>query len=31
MAASREELASVPGIPGKVARDLHRELHKAGV
>jgi excinuclease ABC subunit C len=31
MAASREELESVPGIPGKVARDLHRELHKAGV
>jgi excinuclease ABC subunit C len=31
MTASSEELASVPGIPGKVARDLHRELHKAGV
>jgi excinuclease ABC subunit C len=31
MAASREELESVPGIPGKVARELHRELHKAGV
>jgi excinuclease ABC subunit C len=31
MAASSEELAAVPGIPGKVARDLHRELHKAGV
>jgi excinuclease ABC subunit C len=31
MAASREELESVPGIPGKLARDLHRELHKAGV
>jgi excinuclease ABC subunit C len=31
MAASREELEAVPGIPGKLARDLHRELHKAGV
>jgi excinuclease ABC subunit C len=31
MAATRDELESVPGIPGKVARELHRELHKAGV
>ncbi|HWD64595.1 MAG TPA: excinuclease ABC subunit UvrC [Solirubrobacteraceae bacterium] len=31
MSASREELESVPGISGKLARDLHRELHKAGV
>ena len=31
MAASREQLEAVPGIPGKLARDLHRELHKAGV
>jgi excinuclease ABC subunit C len=31
MAASREELESVTGISGKLARDLHRELHKAGV
>jgi excinuclease ABC subunit C len=31
MAASRQELEAVPGIPGKLARDLHRELHKAGV
>ena len=31
MAASREELESVPGISGKLARELHRELHKAGV
>jgi excinuclease ABC subunit C len=31
MGASREELESVPGISGKLARDLHRELHKAGV
>jgi excinuclease ABC subunit C len=31
MGASREELESVPGISGKFARELHRELHKAGV
>jgi excinuclease ABC subunit C len=29
--ASREELEAVPGIPGKLARDLYRELHKTGV
>jgi excinuclease ABC subunit C len=29
--ASREELEAVPGIPGKLARDLHRELHRTGV
>jgi len=28
--ASREELEAVPGIPGKVARDIHRQLHKIG-
>ena len=28
--ASREELEAVPGIPGKVARQIHRQLHKAG-
>ena len=28
--ASREELEAVPGIPGKVAREIHRQLHKAG-
>ena len=31
VAASREELESVPGVPGKLARELYRELHKAGV
>jgi excinuclease ABC subunit C len=31
VAASREELSAVPGLPGKVARDLYRELHKTGV
>jgi excinuclease ABC subunit C len=31
LAASREELEAVPGLSGKVARDLHRELHKTGV
>jgi excinuclease ABC subunit C len=28
--ASREELEAVPGIPGKLAREIHRQLHKAG-
>ncbi len=31
LAASREELESVPGVPGKLARDVYRELHKTGV
>jgi excinuclease ABC subunit C len=31
LAASREELEAVPGIPGKLARDVYRELHKTGV
>jgi excinuclease ABC subunit C len=31
LSASREELASVPGVPGKLARDVYRELHKTGV
>ena len=30
LAASREELEAVPGIPGKLAREIHRQLHKAG-
>jgi excinuclease ABC subunit C len=29
--ASREQLEAVPGISGKLARELHRELHKTGV
>jgi excinuclease ABC subunit C len=28
--ASREEIEAVPGIPGKLAREIHRQLHKAG-
>jgi excinuclease ABC subunit C len=28
--ASREELESVPGIPGRLAREIHSQLHKAG-
>jgi excinuclease ABC subunit C len=31
LAASSEELASVPGMPGKLAREMYRELHKTGV
>jgi excinuclease ABC subunit C len=30
LAASREELQAVPGLPAKVARDLHGHLHRAG-
>jgi excinuclease ABC subunit C len=28
--ADREELEAVPGLPGKVAREIHAHLHKAG-
>ncbi|MBA2521776.1 MAG: excinuclease ABC subunit UvrC, partial [Solirubrobacterales bacterium] len=28
--ASREELEAVPGIPGKLARDIHRQINKTG-
>jgi excinuclease ABC subunit C len=31
LTASREELESVPGLPGKLAREVYRELHKTGV
>jgi excinuclease ABC subunit C len=30
LAASREELQSVPGLPAKTARDIHARLHRAG-
>jgi excinuclease ABC subunit C len=30
VAASREQLQAVPGLPAKVARDLHAQLHRAG-
>jgi excinuclease ABC subunit C len=31
LAASRDELEGVPGLPGKLAREVYRELHKTGV
>jgi excinuclease ABC subunit C len=31
LSASREELEAVPGVPGKLAREMYRELHKTGV
>jgi excinuclease ABC subunit C len=31
LSASREELESVPGVSGKLARDVYRELHRTGV
>ncbi|MCW3009053.1 MAG: uvrC [Solirubrobacterales bacterium] len=31
LAASREELESVPGLPGKLARELWTSLHKTGI
>ncbi|HEY2767043.1 MAG TPA: excinuclease ABC subunit UvrC [Solirubrobacteraceae bacterium] len=30
LGASREELQAVPGLPAKVARDLHANLHRTG-
>ena len=30
VAASREELQAVPGLPAKVAREMHGHLHRAG-
>jgi hypothetical protein len=30
VAASREELQAVPGLPPKVGRELHGHLHRAG-
>jgi excinuclease ABC subunit C len=31
LTASRAELESVPGVPGKLARDMYHELHRSGV
>ena len=31
LSASREELQAVPGLSGKLAREVYRELHKTGV
>jgi excinuclease ABC subunit C len=31
LSASREQLESVPGVPGKLGREVYRELHKSGV
>ena len=30
LAASREELEAVPGLPGKVAREIHDQLNRIG-
>jgi excinuclease ABC subunit C len=30
LAASREELEAVPGLPGKVGREIHEQLHRIG-
>jgi excinuclease ABC subunit C len=30
MAASREELEAVPGVPGKLAREIHEQLNRTG-
>jgi len=30
MAATREELEAVPGVPGKVAREIHEQLNRTG-
>jgi excinuclease ABC subunit C len=30
LSAGREELEAVPGLPGKVAREIHAYVHKAG-
>jgi excinuclease ABC subunit C len=30
LAASREELESVPGMPGKLAREIHEQLNRTG-
>jgi excinuclease ABC subunit C len=30
LAATREELESVPGVPGKLAREIHEQLNRTG-
>ena len=30
LAATREELEAVPGVPGKLAREIHEQLHRIG-
>ncbi len=30
LSASREELEAVPGIPGKLAREIHGRINKTG-
>jgi excinuclease ABC subunit C len=30
LTASREELEAVPGVPGKLAREIHEQLHRTG-
>jgi len=30
LAATREELEAVPGVPGKLAREIHEQLHRTG-
>ena len=30
LGATREELEAVPGLPGKVARQIHEQLNKTG-
>jgi excinuclease ABC subunit C len=30
LAATREELEAVPGVPGKLAREIHDQLHRTG-
>jgi excinuclease ABC subunit C len=30
LAATREELEAVPGLPGKVGREIHEQLNRIG-
>jgi excinuclease ABC subunit C len=30
LAATREELEAVPGVPGKLAREIHEQLNRTG-